>query len=125
MINQSKKWIEQYIEKYGVEKFIEGIKKEYKELGEKVLRIKETIDFKDLVIEQKEEYIKELQIELNKLIYQGTKNILLQIETKEQFQVIPIKTISVNQKNISFIDAKSYKLNTLELKDVINYKILK
>lgn len=47
--------------------------------------MEDVIYFKDTVIEQKEKYIKELQVEINRLTYQETSNILLQIEKKNNF----------------------------------------
>jgi hypothetical protein len=126
MIKQSTGWAVKYIEKNGVENYIEKIKEDYEELEKDFEKYKE--NHEDWLRFTKREMKKEV-IKSNTLLYKDTETFLLELYANDNLEIIPIKTFQEFENGIKYVRGDTFDTvfvtndNPEKLKSTYRYRV--
>ena len=106
MIKQSIGWAVKYIEKNGVENYIEKIKEDYEQLEKDFEKYKKYHE--DWLQFTKREMRKEV-IKSNTLLYKDTETSLLELYVDDNLEIIPIKTFQELENGIKYVRGDTFE----------------
>ncbi len=126
MIKQSIGWAVKYIEKNGVENYIEKIKEDYEQLEKDFEKYKKYHE--DWLQFTKREMRKEV-IKSNTLLYKDTETFLLELYVDDNLEIIPIKTFQELENGIKYVRGDTFETmfetndNPEKLKSTYRYRV--
>lgn len=126
MIKQSIGWAVKYIEKNGVENYIEKIKEDYEQLEKDFEKYKKYHE--DWLQFTKREMRKEV-IKSNTLLYKDTETFLLELYVDDNLEIIPIKTFQELENGIKYVRGDTFETmfetndNPEKLKSIYRYRV--
>lgn len=126
MIKQSTGWAVKYIEKNGVENYIEKIKEDYEQLEKDFEKYKKYHE--DWMQFTKREMRKEI-IKSNTLLYKDTETFLLELYVGDNLKIIPIKTFQELENGIKYVRGDTFETlfetndNPEKLKSTYRYRV--
>ena len=126
MIKQSTEWAVKYIEKNGVENYIEKIKEDYEQLEKDFEKYKKYHE--DWLQFTKREMRKEV-IKSNTLLYKDTETFLLELYVDDNLEIIPIKTFQELENGIKYVRGDTFETmfetndNPEKLKSTYRYRV--
>lgn len=126
MIKQSTGWAVKYIEKNGVENYIEKIKEDYEQLEKDFEKYKKYHE--DWMQFTKREMRKEI-IKSNTLLYKDTETFLLELYVGDNLEIIPIKTFQELENGIKYVRGDTFETtfitndNLQQIQSTYKYKV--
>lgn len=126
MIKQSIGGAVKYIEKNGVENYIEKIKEDYEQLEKDFEKYKKYHE--DWLQFTKREMRKEV-IKSNTLLYKDTETFLLELYVDDNLEIIPIKTFQELENGIKYVRGDTFETmfetndNPEKLKSTYRYRV--